>query len=128
MATSTTTGTVKLEDNLSSNLIDAALTSNQGRVLNNRMISTPTTQRMGDNYLKFGSTPEQDFSDGFQLRVTFPEPFINSCIQVQVTPYGSNPKAFISVITSDKTGFTAVFYETSGIIQSVGIQYMAIGN
>lgn len=127
VATSTTTGTVKLVNSLDSTATDAALTAAQGRTLNNRITSTPNTQVLGDNLLKFASTPEIDFANGYQERFTFTEPFPTRCVQVQVTPYGANPNAWVSVITSDRTGFTAVFYENSGVIQSVGIQYMAIG-
>ncbi|QHJ85297.1 MAG: hypothetical protein [Bacteriophage sp.] len=142
VATSTTTGTVKLVNSLDSTATDSALTAAQGNVLYTKQLATFAERDLSKGYIwytdatgykvmleQWGKTPEIDFADGYELRVNFPQPFRNNCFNVYLTPYGSNPKAFLAVKGKpDKTGFTVIFYEVSALNQSVGVSYYAIGD
>lgn len=129
-------------DNLKSNSTAQSLSANQGLQLYNKMQATFSDRDLSKGYMwitdangykvyleQWGLTGEIDFSDGYEVRVNFPQPYRNACFNVQLTPYGNLPKAFVSIKgRPDKTGFTLVFYEVSALNQSVGVFYRAIGD
>lgn len=94
VATSTTTGTVKLANTLSSTATDAALTAAQGKVLNDIFgqfsftasaagelkIPIPNTNRVF--IAKWGSNAVNGDSNA---TVTFPDAFPNACLNAQAT-------------------------------------------
>lgn len=139
-ASSTIAGVTKVLNNLTSTDTGSALSAAQGKALNDIFGNFSFTASaagelkipVGDKIFiaKWGKTPNQDFTSGDSLAVTFPTAFPNSCFNIQITPDstgGTNPNAFFSVVTKSKTGFTAGLYEYAATTQSVGIAWLAIG-
>ncbi|QHJ76867.1 MAG: hypothetical protein [Bacteriophage sp.] len=127
-ATSTTTGTVKIADNLTSIAKDTALTANQGRVLASMMASESSQQSIGDNIIKWG----QGVTDNSgKLVVTLDSPFSNNILSVTATNVSSGaPGAFAGVGNFSKNGFTIYSAISSGVSSGAGYTYnwLAIGN
>ncbi|QHJ85223.1 MAG: hypothetical protein [Caudoviricetes sp.] len=143
-ATSTTTGTVKIADNLTSNATDTALTANQGRLLANMLsgvYGSNGTQQIGNSILAWGSaliTSRVTADPSATTTVAFPKPFPNNCFQVIAChddPIGTN--AIFSVGGITKNGFIASSYKIqangngnalTAIKGSATMRYFAIGN
>lgn len=144
-ATSTTTGTVKIADNLTSNAIDTALTANQGRILANMLsgvYGSNGTQQIGNSILAWGSaliisrvTVDPSY---VPTTVKFQTPFPNNCFQVVAChddPVGAN--AIFSVGNITKNGFDASSYKMrangegqpiTAMTGTTTMRYFAIGN
>lgn len=129
VATSTTTGTVKLVDSLASNATDAALTANQGRILASMLASGLTQQVIGSNILKFGRT--KGLLPG-NNNIQFDTPFTNNCfVGYAVNTTDGNDNAYTVVAyPPTKTGFNCSVRKQAGDTtnQLTDVTWLAIGN
>ena len=141
-ATSTTTGTVKIADNLTSTAKDTALTANQGRILANMLTSEIDQQSIGGNILKWGSaliTSRVTVDPNYvPATIKFQTPFPNNCFQVVAChddPIGST--AVFSVGNITKNGFDATSCKMkvngegqpiTAVKETTTMRYFAIGN
>lgn len=128
-ATSTTTGTVKIADNLTSTTTDTALTANQGRILASMLSSNPTQQVTGSNILKFGRTKGLLPGDN---NIQFDTPFANNCfVGYAVNTTDGNGNAYIVVAyPPTKTGFNCSIRKQNGDTtnQLTDVSWLAVGN
>lgn len=141
IATSTTAGITKVLNVLNSNDVGSALSAAQGKALkdifDNFSLNTGANGELKipignlTFVAKWGKTPNQDVSSsGSPVSVSFATAFPNACLNLQLTPDatgGANPNAFASVLTKNRTGFTAYLYEYTPTTQNVGISWLAIG-
>lgn len=79
-ATSTTTGTVKIADNLTSTATDTALTANQGRILASQIQNSIDHIWIGSTLIQWGNGQGKS-GDTF----SHPIPFPNNCFSIQIT-------------------------------------------
>lgn len=136
VATSTTTGTVKLVNSLSSTATDAALTAAQGKVIADSFASL----KAGNGYQKlYGGLTLQwgtvDYSSNpgeITVNVTFPIAFGSVALNIQLTrkSLANNfGDGVVSLVSSTRTGFTAQLntWDTAGTTGLRGFTWFAIG-
>lgn len=118
VATSTTTGTVKIADTLASNATDTALTANQGRILFNML---------GGNSIKAGR--KKGYLQG-EYTVLFDSPFLNNCDFILVSNSTDGNKSANIVVghTPTKNGFTLSVRKGVSQDDLTDITYLALGN
>ena len=117
IATSTTLGTVKIADTLTSTATDTALTANQGRVLNesigslfsNNSINTSNGyQYLGKLLIQWGTVDYDSYPGEIQVNINFPIPFPNFTANVQATrkmsQHSSSGDAGVNLIGQTLTG------------------------
>ena len=147
-ATSTTLGTVKIADTLTSTATDTALTANQGNVLLNKMTGILLNRDLSKGYLwltnekgeqvilfQWGTVDYDSYPGEIQVDVTFNDPFPTNCFMVQATrkmiKHSSDGDAGVSVVgTPSKTGasFSLQNYNSSAVGDCRGFSWFAIGN
>lgn len=128
VATSTTLGTVKIADTLTSTATDTALTANQGHVLSSMLASSNNQQAIGANIIKWGNAVTK--GDG-TVDVVFDPPFQNNLLSVTATNTASKiAGAFAGVGNFSKNGFTIYSAISSGVSSGEGYTYnwLAVGN
>lgn len=148
VATSTTTGTVKLADTLASNATDTALTANQGRILlstisgmlSNRDLSRGyqwLVNEKGEKVILFqwGTVDYSSYPGEVQVDVNFNEPFPTNCFMAQATRKMSRHSAngdggvhLIGAPTKTTASFSLQQYYGSGQSDLRGFTWFAIGN
>lgn len=143
VATSTTTGTVKIADTLASNATDTALTANQGNILNTKINTLFTNSNIGpsNGYIWMGTlllqwgTVDYDSNPGeVQAIVTFPIQFPKFVINIQATrkmsQQSANGDGGVNIITQSLS--TATFslqtYNNSNSSDVRGFTWFAIGS
>lgn len=155
-ATSTTTGTVKIADNLTSTAKDTALTANQGNVLSTQignlatsvgaMFASSSMQPNGFFQIKdvngnvvfmwqWGTVDYSSYPGEIQVDVNFPKPFPNNCFSAngtrKMSQHSSRGDAGISLIgTPSKTGasFSLQQYYSGSNDDVRGFTWLAVGN
>ena len=155
-ATSTTTGTVKIADNLTSTAKDTALTANQGNVLNTEianlatsvgaMFASASMQKNGYFQIKdvngnvvfmwqWGTVDYDSYPNEIQVDITFPKPFPNNCFTALATrkmsQHSSNGDGGANLIgtpTKTMASFSLQQYEGNYWYDLRGFTWFAIGN
>lgn len=143
LATSTTVGTVKIADTLTSTATDTALTANQGNVLNTKIANIFSKNNIGSSngYQYFGNLLIQwgtvDYSSNpgeVQADITFPIPFPNFVANIQATrkmaQHSANGDGGVNVIGQSLTGasFSVQTYNNTNSADLRGFNWFAIGN
>ena len=143
IATSTTLGTVKIADTLTSTATDTALTANQGRVLNesigslfsNNSINTSNGyQYLGKLLIQWGTVDYDSYPGEIQVNINFPIPFPNFTANVQATrkmsQHSSSGDAGVNLIGQTLTGasFSLQQYNSPSYGDCRGFTWFAIGN
>lgn len=143
VATSTTTGTVKIADTLASNATDTALTANQGNVLNAKINTLFTNSSIGSSngYIYLGKLLIQwgtvDYSSNpgeVQADITFPIPFPTFVANIQATrkmsQQSANGDGGVNIIGQSLTGasFSVQTYNNTNSSDLRGFNWFAIGN
>lgn len=126
VATSTTLGTVKLADNLTSTEKDTALTANQGRILASMMTSNIDHQWIGSTLVQWGKIEiATNKTTDIKLPINFPNNALTSfaCFG-SVIPQG-NSYAIGSDVYLDRISVTML---SSSSNATFGIRWFAIGN
>ena len=131
VATSTTTGTVKLADTLASNATDTALTANQGKILANMLSGNPNIgyQWVGGILIQWGNRIGMQLGE---TRVPFNIPFPNKAIFVMASnsSKGNNNSHGIVSYLNEKdnpNSFICSVRQISGNLP-VDASWFAIGN
>lgn len=136
VATSTTTGTVKLVNSLSSTATDAAMTAAQGKVIADSFASLKAGngyQKLYDGLtLQWGTVDYSSNPGEVAVNVTFPIAFDSVALNIQLTrkSLANNfGDGVVSLVSSTRTGFTAQFntWDTSGTTGLRGFTWFAIG-
>lgn len=139
VATSTTLGTVKIADTLTSTATDTALTANQGRVLNNQTtaLTTAVGEMFSDNSMQPNGRISIKDANGNTVMVQqwgsgtgtggdlvyFPRPFPNNLFAVIVTDddgYASHGYK--------KSDSTTSYFKLMTDVPTLNFSYFAIGN
>ena len=150
VATSSTTGTVKLVDNLSSTATDAALTASQGNILNNSINRVSSSNLMGYSQgyqeiknangvtqiiYQWGTVDYNSYPGEMQVDITFAIPFPIACLNVQATrkmsEHSNNGDSGVHLISQSKTGASfslQLFGAASSSTEIRGFTWFAIGN
>ena len=149
VATSTTTGTVKLADTLASNATDTALTANQGNVLNSKISQITSSNSMGyyQGYIEFkdasgnvvmahqwGTVDYNSNPGEIQVDITFQKPFNNACLNIQATrkmsQHSTKGDSGVNIISTTKSGasFSVQTYNNTYSADCRGFTWFAIGN
>lgn len=118
VATSTTTGTVKIADTLASNATDTALTANQGRILAGQIQNSIDHVWVGSTLIQW-SNGQGKSGDIF----SHPIPFPNNCFSIQITDSVGYATGGYNKIGDGKTKFKLMT-----TTESMTFSWIAIGN
>lgn len=150
VASSTTTGTVKIADNLSSTATDTALTANRGKILNDKMtqMTSRNIRAVDQGYqelrnpdgtvaliYQWGTVSYDSQPKEIQVDITFKEAFPTMCLNVQATRImakhstngDGNAVIIQNTISTKGVSFSLQTYNDQNTADLRGFTWFAIG-